>query len=63
MRIGVGKKQQRQDAVNFVLGNFNESERERLGEILPYVARAVEALISGDIEDIAQKFTIKRGCS
>ena len=63
MRIGVGKKRQDQDAANFVLGNFNDSERERLGEILPYVARAVEALLNADIEDIAQKFTIKRGCS
>ena len=43
-----------------MLGNFNESEREKLGEILPYVARAVEELICSDIEQIAQKFTIKK---
>lgn len=60
VRIGVGKKQQDQDAANFVLGNFNESEREKLSEILPYVARAVEELICSDIEQIAQKFTIKK---
>ena len=57
---GVGKKRQDQDAANFVLGNFNESEREKLSEILPYVARAVEELICSDIEQIAQKFTIKK---
>ncbi len=60
VRIGVGKKQQGQDAANFVLGNFNESEREKLSKILPYVARAVEELICSDIEQIAQKFTIKK---
>ena len=60
VRIGVGKKRQDQDATNFVLGNFNESEREKLSEILPYVARAVEELICSDIEQIAQKFTIKK---
>ena len=60
VRIGVGKKRQDQDAANFVLGNFNESEREKLSEILPYVARAVEELICSDIEQIAQKFTIKK---
>ena len=60
VRIGVGKKQQGQDAANFVLGNFNESEREKLSEILPYVARAVEELVCSDIEQIAQKFTIKK---
>ena len=59
-RIGVGKKQHGQDAADFVLGNFNESEREKLSEILPYVARAVEELICSDIEQIAQKFTIKK---
>ena len=58
--IGVGKKQQGQDAANFVLGNFNESEREKLSEILPYVACAVEELICSDIEQVAQKFTIKK---
>ena len=47
-------------AANFVLGNFNESEREKLSEILPYVARAVEELVCSDIEQIAQKFTIKK---
>ena len=60
VRIGVGKKQQGQDAANFVLGNFNESEREKLSEILPYVARAVEELICSDIEQVAQKFTIRK---
>ncbi|MDA3057961.1 aminoacyl-tRNA hydrolase [Campylobacter sp. VBCF_05 NA6] len=60
VRIGVGKKPEGWDAANFVLAKFGDDDREKLSQILEYAKKAVNELIHSDIDEISQKFTIKK---
>ncbi|MCD8213510.1 MAG: aminoacyl-tRNA hydrolase [Campylobacter sp.] len=58
VRIGIGRNG---NAVNFVLGEFNREEKERLTEILKYAAQATSELLKSDIDSVARNFTVKKG--
>ena len=58
MRVGIGHEG---DAKNFVLGEFSDEEKKALDEILSYTKKAVCELLKSDINEISQKFTVKKG--
>jgi aminoacyl-tRNA hydrolase len=58
VRVGIGHEG---DAKNFVLGEFSDEEKKALDEILAYTKNAVCELLKSDINEISQKFTIKKG--
>ena len=58
VRVGIGHLG---DAKNFVLGEFSDEEKKALDEILAYTKNAVCELLKSDINEISQKFTIKKG--
>ncbi|MDA3049646.1 aminoacyl-tRNA hydrolase [Campylobacter sp. JMF_02 ED1] len=60
VRIGVGKKPEGFDAANFVLGKFSEDESEKLNKILSYAKEATSELLRSNIDEISQKYTIKK---
>ena len=57
-RVGIGHEG---DAKNFVLGEFSDEEKKALDEILAYTKNAVCELLKSDINEISQKFTVKKG--
>ena len=57
VRVGIGHLG---DAKNFVLGEFSDEEKKALDEILAYTKNAVCELLKSDINEISQKFTIKK---
>ena len=58
VRVGIGHEG---DAKNFVLGEFSDEEKKALDEILAYTKNAVCELLKSDINEISQKFTVKKG--
>ena len=58
VRVGIGHDG---DAKNFVLGEFSDEEKKALDEILAYTKNAVCELLKSDINEISQKFTVKKG--
>ena len=58
VRVGIGHLG---DAKNFVLGEFSDEEKKALDEILAYTKNTVCELLKSDINEISQKFTIKKG--
>ena len=58
VRVGIGHLG---DAKNFVLGEFSDEEKKALDEILSYTKNAVCELLKSDINEISQKFTVKKG--
>ncbi len=58
VRVGIGHEG---DAKNFVLGEFSDDEKKALDEILAYTKNAVCELLKSDINEISQKFTVKKG--
>jgi len=60
VRIGIGKPQNKEDIVNYVLSNFSKDELEELySKIIPYVIKSVEALKELDIDEVKSKYTLK----
>ena len=49
LRVGIGKNNN-VDMINYVLGNFNESEREELPEIFDKVYNSVDLWLHNDIQ-------------
>ena len=58
VRVGIGHDG---DAKNFVLGEFGDEDKKALDEILAYTKNAVCELLKSDINEISQKFTVKKG--
>ena len=58
VRVGIGHEG---DAKNFVLGEFGDEDKKALDEILAYTKNAVCELLKSDINEISQKFTVKKG--
>ena len=55
IRVGVGKKPHPDfDMVDWVLGNFNESDRKAIADAMPRVYEGLEKVLSGDIEAAMQ---------
>ena len=59
--IGNDYERVRVGAKNFVLGEFSDEEKKALDEILAYTKNAVCELLKSDINEISQKFTVKKG--
>ena len=56
VRIGIGRPPGRQDAADFVLSNFNSSEREILPHVLAHATDAVETIAEEGILVAQQRF-------
>ena len=56
VRIGIGRPSGRQDAADFVLSNFNSSEREILPHVLAHATDAVETIAEQGILAAQQRF-------
>lgn len=56
VRIGIGRPPGRQDAADFVLSNFNSSEREILPHVLAHATDALETIAQEGILAAQQRF-------
>ena len=56
VRIGIGRPPGRQDAADFVLSNFNSSEREILPHVLAHATDAVETIAEEGMLAAQQRF-------
>ena len=56
VRIGIGRPPGRQDAADFVLSNFNSSEREILPHVLAHATDAVETIADEGMLAAQQRF-------
>ena len=56
IRIGIGRPPGRQDAADFVLANFNSSEREILPHVLAHATDAVETIADEGMLAAQQRF-------
>jgi peptidyl-tRNA hydrolase, PTH1 family len=59
VRVGIGKPQDKNDVVNYVLGNFSKEELNKLEGIISHTISAIEALKSMPIDEVKSKFTMK----
>lgn len=58
IRIGIGRSGN--GVINYVLGEFNVEENQKLQEVLEHSKKAaIELIKSGDITEISSKFTLK----
>ncbi|RXK11598.1 aminoacyl-tRNA hydrolase [Halarcobacter mediterraneus] len=59
VRIGIGKPQDKNEVVNYVLSNFSKEELNKLEGIISHTIKAIEALQSESIDEVKTKFTLK----
>ncbi|MDD8030454.1 MAG: aminoacyl-tRNA hydrolase [Acidobacteriota bacterium] len=60
VRIGIGPKPDQQDASQYVLSEFCEEEKEKLGRVLEKTQRAVEMTIAGRLPAAMNVFNSRR---
>lgn len=60
IKIGVGEKPPRYDLADYVLGHFTKEERAKMEEGYESAAKAVEMIVSGDIEAAMNEFNRKK---
>lgn len=60
VRIGIGPKPDQQDASQYVLSEFGEEEKEKLGRVLEKTQRAVEMTIAGRLPAAMNVFNSRR---
>jgi PTH1 family peptidyl-tRNA hydrolase len=56
VRMGIGRPPGRQDAADFVLSNFNSTQREVLPHVLAHVCDAVETIATDGMLAAQQRF-------
>ncbi len=59
VRVGIGKPQDKNEVVNYVLSNFSKEELNKLEGIISHTIKAIEALQSESIDEVKTKFTLK----
>lgn len=59
IKIGIGKKKERQDLASFVLSKFSKEERISIEESIVTAAEAVEAIINYDLNKAMNEFNSK----
>ena len=60
IKVGVGEKPSRMDLADYVLGHFTKSERELMEEAYDDVCKAVECIVSDDIDGAMNEFNRKK---
>ena len=60
IKIGVGEKPPKYDLADYVLGHFSKAEKILMDEGYDNAVRAVEMIVSGDIEGAMNKYNRKK---
>ncbi len=60
IKIGVGEKPPKYDLADYVLGHFSKAEKVLMDEGYDNAARAVEMIVSGDIEGAMNEYNRKK---
>ena len=60
IKIGVGEKPPKYDLADYVLGHFSKAEKILMDEGYDNAVRAVEMIVSGDIEGAMNEFNRKK---
>lgn len=60
IKIGVGEKPPRYDLADYVLGHFSKAEKILMDEGYDNAVRAVEMIVSGDIEGAMNEYNRKK---
>lgn len=60
VKVGVGEKPPKYDLADYVLGHFSKEDKETMQEGYRQVARAVEQLVSGDVEAAMNEYNRKK---
>ncbi len=56
LKLGIGRPSQKEEVVNYVLGNFTPAEEEALPAYLEKAVEAIETLLSEGIEEAMNRF-------
>ena len=59
IRMGVGEKPKNYDLADWVLGHFNKEERAAVDEAVIKAVRAVEMMLTGEIDGAMNEFNRK----
>lgn len=59
VRIGIGRPADETPIEDWVLGDFDEEESARLGDVLEHAARAVEAAVTGGVAAAMNTFNVR----
>lgn len=60
IKVGVGEKPKHYDLADYVLGHFTKAEREEMEEGYRRAVKAVEMIVSGDMEAAMNEFNRKK---
>ena len=60
IKVGVGEKPSRMDLADYVLGHFTKSEREFMDEAYDNACKAIECILSGDIDQAMNEYNRKK---
>lgn len=60
IKIGVGEKPPKYDLADYVLGHFSKAEKVLMDEGYDNAVRAVEMIVSGDIEGAMNEYNRKK---
>lgn len=56
LRIGIGRPQNKEEVINFVLEEFNKDEKEKLKDFLEHCKEALKFLLNNSIQESQNKF-------